>query len=148
MPLRPKIADVARIRSALAFYRVSSFITGTFLLLLVGEVILKFGLGYELDLGGNNGVLALAPWSPLVGTSTTGFNLSTGILIAHGWFYVVYLFADFRIWSLMRWPFPRFVLIALGGVVPFLSFIVERRIHARVTRELAELHATTEAANA
>ena len=56
-------------------------------------------------------------------------NLSTGILIVHGWFYVVYLFADFRLWSLMRWSFTRFLLIALGGVIPFLSFFVEAPHH-------------------
>jgi hypothetical protein len=59
-------------------------------------------------------------------------NLSTGILIVHGWFYVVYLFSDFRLWSLMRWPFGRFILIALGGVIPFLSFILEVRIAREV----------------
>jgi integral membrane protein len=64
-------------------------------------------------------------------------NLSTGILIAHGWFYVLYLFSDFRLWSLMRWPFSRFVLIALGGVVPTLSFFVEVRVVRDVRQFLA-----------
>jgi hypothetical protein len=59
-------------------------------------------------------------------------NLSTGILMVHGWFYVVYLFSDFRLWSLMRWPFTRFILIALGGIIPFLSFILEARIGREV----------------
>jgi hypothetical protein len=44
----------------------------------------------------------------------------------------VYLFSDFRLWSLMRWPFWRFVLIALGGVIPFLSFILEVRVAREV----------------
>jgi len=50
---------------------------------------------------------------------------------------VVYLIADFRLWSLMRWRFPKFILIALGGVIPFLSFIVEGRIHKQVLAEVA-----------
>jgi hypothetical protein len=38
----------------------------------------------------------------------------------------------------MRWPFSRFVLIALGGVIPTLSFFVE----VRVAREVREYLAT------
>ena len=137
MPLKPKVADLPRIRSALKLYRVSSYITGVLLLLLVTEVVLKypaFGIQLELELGGPHGFLAFVP----TGT-VTGFNLSTGILIAHGWFYVLYLFADFRLWSIMRWPFARFIAIALGGVVPFLSFIVEHFITRSAHRELTEL---------
>jgi hypothetical protein len=70
-----------------------------------------------------------------------GFNISLFILIAHGWFYVVYLFACFRIWSLMRWPFVRFVLLALGGIVPFLSFIMEARVAREVRAYLARREA-------
>jgi hypothetical protein len=39
----------------------------------------------------------------------------------------------------MRWTFSRFIIIALGGVVPFLSFIVERRVHAQTVSELETL---------
>ncbi|CEA08812.1 hypothetical protein BN1051_02170 [Arthrobacter saudimassiliensis] len=115
----------AQIRSALGFYKVFSYVTGIFLLLLVLEMIMK----YVLDIP-----------APMIGS----LNLYTGVLIAHGWLYVVYLIADFRLWQLMRWPFSKFVLIALGGVVPFLSFIVEARIHKQV---LAELEAHPEAAS-
>jgi Domain of unknown function (DUF3817) len=65
--------------------------------------------------------------------------MSIGILIVHGWFYVVYLLADFTLWSRMRWPFAMFILIALGGIVPFLSFIAEHFVGKRARRELAEL---------
>ncbi len=50
---------------------------------------------------------------------------------------MVYLFSDFRLWSMMRWPFMRFITIALGGVVPFLSFFVEHKVHREVEAELA-----------
>jgi integral membrane protein len=66
-----------------------------------------------------------------------GFNVSLFILVAHGWFYVVYLFACFRIWSLMRWPFLRFITLALGGIVPLLSFFMEAKV-AREVREYLE----------
>ena len=127
MPLEPKLADLPRIRGALRFYQVASVITGVLLLALTGEMIMKYAFGLELELGGPQGFLAFVP-----GETITGVNLSTGILIVHGWFYVVYLFSDFRLWSLMRWPFGRFILIALGGVIPFLSFFLESRIGREV----------------
>ena len=133
MPRQPKPAEISKIPGALRLYQVSSTITGVFLLLLCIEMVIKYGFGHEIELGGQQGFLALVPTNTI-----TAVNLSTGILIAHGWFYVLYLFADFRLWSLMRWPFWRFVLIALGGVVPTLSFIVEVPVARTVKRFLAE----------
>ena len=130
MPLQPKPADVPRIPGALKLYQTSSIITGVFLLLLCAEVILKFGLQTELELGGSAGLFVPRD-------TVTAFNLSTAILIMHGWFYVLYLFADFRLWSLMRWPFSRFLLIALGGVIPTLSFFLEGRVAREVRAWLA-----------
>ena len=127
MPLEPKLADLPRIRGALKFYQVAAIITGVLLLALCAEMIMKYAFGLELELGGPQGFLAFVP-----GDMVTAVNLSTGILIVHGWFYVVYLFSDFRLWSLMRWPFGRFILIALGGVIPFLSFFLESRIGREV----------------
>lgn len=135
MALRPKTSDIPRIRGALNFYRIAAYVTGILLLLLVFEMVLKYTpIQREIELGGPGGLLALVP-----DDTVTAVNLSTGILIAHGWLYVVYLFADFRLWSIMRWPFSRFIAIALGGVVPFLSFIVEHYMSRRVRAELAEL---------
>ncbi|WP_404286096.1 DUF3817 domain-containing protein [Glutamicibacter arilaitensis] len=128
----------AQIRSAATFYKVFAYATGVMLLLLVAEMIFKYFWQLELFVGGEL----------LDGTANTismlnraeisgGVNISLGILIVHGWMYVVYLFADFRLWSLMRWPFSRFITIALGGVIPFLSFFTERTVHAEVDAELA-----------
>ena len=55
----------AQIRSALAFYKVSSYVTGVFLLLLCVEMILKYGLKIE--------EITIGP-----------LNLFTGVLTAHG----------------------------------------------------------------
>lgn len=134
MPLEPKPADISRIPGALRLYQVSSIITGVFLLLLCAEVYAKFVLGYELEMNGAGGFLAFVPRG-----TVAAINLSTIILIVHGWFYVLYLFADFRLWSLMRWPFARFVLIALGGIIPTLSFFLEGPMTRRVTRTLEQL---------
>lgn len=135
MPLRPKLSDLPRIRSALSFYRIAAYVTGALLLLLVFEMVFKYTpIQREMEIGGPSGFFALVPID-----TVSAFNLSTAILIAHGWLYVVYLFADFRLWTLMRWPFSRFIVIALGGVVPFLSFIVEHRMTRIAHAELAEL---------
>ena len=148
MPRVPKLASFPAIRGALRFYQVCSIITGTMLLLLVTEMIVKYGLGYELFLGGSGGFLWFAPvvQGPTGMQSTgDGFNVSLGILVAHGWFYVVYLFSCFRIWRLMRWNFWRLMLLASGGIIPLLSFFMEARVAREVRvylreREGAELH--------
>lgn len=138
MPLEPKRVDFPRIRSALKVYQVCSIITGTLLLLLCIEMIFKYTpMGLVFELFGPHGFIALVPDG-----TVTAVNLSMAILMIHGWFYVVYLFSDFRLWSLMRWPFTRFVLIALGGVVPFLSFFVEVRVAREVTAYLERREAT------
>lgn len=130
-----------QIRSALGFYKVLAYATGVMLLLVVVEMIAKYGFGSDIIAGGTSvetGESVILGFNDVVEqTITGGFNLSTAVLIVHGWMYVVYLIADFRLWSLMRWPFGKFILIALGGVVPLLSFIVEKRMHREVETELA-----------
>jgi integral membrane protein len=130
--LQPKASNAKRIQTALKVYRVTSIITGVFLLLLCVMMLTRYGFGVDIELNGPFGFLALTPKEQI-----TGINISTVILILHGWFYVVYLFSDFQMWSLMRWDFTRFIIIALGGVVPFLSFIVERHYHRLATKQLA-----------
>ena len=143
---KPKAETIPLINNALKIYRVCAYITGTFLLLLVVEMVLKYIFFYEVELGGPSGFITLVNYFPSLGKSPglTGINLSIGILIVHGWFYVVYLLADFTLWSRMRWPFAMFLLIALGGVVPFLSFIAEHFVAKRAHRELAVLQAGTD----
>lgn len=139
-PQRRFGGTVAQIRSALGFYRVMAYATGSMLLLLCVEMTLRYGFGKFLFAGGSDAFtgkafgfgLADADPAGVVG----GVNLSITILIVHGWMYVLYLISNFRLWSLMRWQFIRLILMALGGVVPLLSFIVERRMHAEVEREL------------
>lgn len=138
---RPRRVDIPKIPGALRLYRVTAYITGIMLLLLVAEMIVKYGLGYSLYAFTPDGsILKFVEYNPIPGQQLNlhGVDVSTGILIAHGWLYVLYLFADFRLWSLMRLSFTKFVQIALGGVVPFMSFIVEHFISKQVKRFLAE----------
>ncbi|MFU8946069.1 DUF3817 domain-containing protein [Mycetocola zhadangensis] len=132
MPLEPRERDLPRIAGALKFYQIASIITGVLLLSLCIEMVMKYAFGLELELGGAYGFLAFVP-----SDTVQAVNLSIGILIIHGWFYVVYLFSNFRLWSLMRWTFPRLILLALGGVIPFLSFFLETRVAREVHTYLA-----------
>lgn len=136
MPRAPRISDFPKIRRTLGAYRVLAYLTGVFLLILVVEIILKYVLGVELELAGPFGLIALVP----AGTGTA-INLSVAIQITHGYLYLVYLVSDFLLVTFLRWPILRFVLIAAGGVVPFLSFWTEHRI----TREVREFLASREA---
>lgn len=112
-------------------FRVAAYVTGGMLLLLTFEMILKYGFGVEIEAGGPFGFLALVPTDTVV-----AINISTWILIVHGWLYVVYLFTCFQLWSAMRWPITYFPLLALGGVVPFLSFITEGLVRRTVSKAL------------
>ena len=123
MPYAIRPADVPRIRTTLKAYRISAIVTGTFLLLLCLMMVFRYGFGVDIELGGPFGFLALQPRELIQAT-----NLSTIILIVHGWLYVVYLAFDFLLWRFTRWSFGRFLFIALGGIVPLLSFFFEFRV--------------------
>jgi len=109
-----------RLQSALKWYRIAAWITGILLILLTVEIVAKYGFGSEVEMFGEQGAFALVPDG-----TVQAFNLSQAVLIAHGWFYVVYLFTCFRVWSILRWPFWRFLWLASGGLVPLLSFVIE-----------------------
>lgn len=140
MALAPRPSDVPRIRRTLAVYKVSSYITGSFLLLLCLMMVFRYGFGVDIEMGGANGFLALSPKDAI-----TGINLSIIILMVHGWFYVLYVGCDFVLWRLMRFSFGRFLFIALGGIIPLLSFFLERSVPTRIEAELAAISTPVEA---
>jgi integral membrane protein len=131
MPPAIRPVDVPRIRTVLKVYRVSAIITGTFLLLLCLMMVFRYGFGVDIELGGPFGFLALQPRDLI-----EAVNLSTLILIVHGWLYVLYLGCDFLLWRMTRWSFGRFLFIALGGIVPLLSFFFEFRVPRWVRERL------------
>jgi integral membrane protein len=104
-----------RVPGALMRYRVMAIITGTFLLLVFGGLLVK-----------------------TVFDTSDGFKAVTGVIaMTHGWIYIVYLATTIHLWLLMRWGFGRLVLMGLGGIVPFLSFFLEHRFAAEVKAERA-----------
>lgn len=121
-----------RARGALTRYRVMAWITGSMLVLLCVEMVLK----YALQL---NGVDADGDPNPVLGA---------WIAFAHGWIYVVYLVTVFDLWSTLRWKIGRLVTLALAGVVPVMSFVLERRVHADAQARVDAVLATAPAGDA
>ena len=106
---------IRKARGALKRYRFMAILTGCMLLVLCVELIFKYVVPVEV-------VVDYLGWVPF----------------AHGWIYVVYLVTVFDLWATMRWRFGRLVTMALAGIVPVMSFVLERRVH---TQGLARVEA-------
>ncbi|MEV4316523.1 DUF3817 domain-containing protein [Actinocrispum sp. NPDC049592] len=91
---------------ALSRYRIAAYVVGVGLLCLCAAMVLNYGFDQP-------------QYSKIVGP-------------VHGFLYVVYLALTVDLGLKARWPMTRTVLILLAGMVPFVSFIAERK----VTREL------------
>jgi integral membrane protein len=103
---------------------------------------IRLSIQADLWLAGPDGFLYLAYYSVdtndiKVGLPDTGLDLTVISLIVHGWLYVAYLLGDFRMWTLYRWNFFRFLVIALGGIVPLLSFFTERHFSKIAEQDIA-----------
>jgi integral membrane protein len=131
----PPTRDFPTIRRSLLFYKVFAYATGTFLLLVCLEVVLRYVFGSEVVVGSALGAVALVPSEQV--RAVGGLNLSLTVLIAHGYLFIAYLISDFVLITVMRYPITRFILIAAGGVVPLLSFIMEGRVKREVRSYLA-----------
>ena len=104
------IKDLEAADKALRFFKVMAFVVGVGLLVLVLEMVLRYGFdNHALD------------WWPQ----------------PHGFIYMVYLVATANLGFKMGWGLGRMVLVMLAGVVPFLSFWAERRVAAEVEARLA-----------
>ncbi len=109
-----------RASGALLRYRIMAWATGTMLLLLCLELILKYGFHAR-------GVGADGHPNPVIGA---------WVAYAHGWLYVVYVVTVFDLWSKMRWRLGRLATMAAAGVVPVMSFVLERKVHAQATARI------------
>lgn len=106
----PAPIEPAKVRTALTFFRVMAFLVGVGLLLLVLEMILKYGFGNDV----------LAWWQ-----------------MPHGFLYMIYLAACANLGFAARWSLGKMVGVMLAGVVPFLSFVVEHKVAGEVKAQLA-----------
>ena len=111
---------IRKARGALSRYRVLAIITGVMLLILCVEMLVKYGVGAFVDV---DGVMQYVSWIPF----------------AHGWVYVVYLVTVLDLWTKMRWGWGRLATMVFAGVVPVMSFILEKKVHAEAEAKLAVL---------
>lgn len=145
MPAGPRPDDVPRIRGALLGFRISAIITGVFLLALVVMMVARYG--YHVDISWSQAYgFGFAPREIIDEPGSEMVNVSTIILTVHGWFYVVYMALNFLLWRFTRWPFWRFLFIALGGIIPVLSFFFEYQVPRWVREVLAGIEKPVEAA--
>lgn len=106
-------------RGALLRYRVMAYLVGIGLLVLV---LVGVPLQYA---AGRPGVVAVV--GPI-----------------HGILYIVYLAVAYDLARRSKWSLGRMAAVVLAGFLPFLAFVVERRITPRVQ---AEWHDQTPAAS-
>jgi len=95
-----------RTGGALKAYRVMAYVVGVLLAVLVLVAV-------PLQLAGHKGL------EVVLGT-------------AHGYLYVLLLLSIANLAFRRRMPLLWIVLVALAGTVPFLSFVAERQVTARV----------------
>ncbi len=103
--------DRGKIASALLRYRFLAWITGLWLLLLVVELVLKYG--FDSD------ALDFVPF-------------------VHGWVYAAYLLTAIDLAMKVRWPLGKTIVTLVAGTVPFLSFYFEHARTAEVKALLAD----------
>ncbi|GAA4735835.1 DUF3817 domain-containing protein [Isoptericola chiayiensis] len=107
---------IRKARGALTRYRVMALITGVMLLVLCVEMFFKYVVPVDA-------VIDYMGWVPF----------------AHGWIYVVYLVTVLDLWAKMRWGFGRLATMVFAGVVPVMSFVLEKKVHAEADAKLAAL---------
>ncbi len=142
MPAQPNLRET--VTKVLGQYRVAANITGVFLMVITSLFVIRLTNSTDLWLAGPHGFVTFEHFlidndGFKTGFPTSGFDLTSIVLIVHGWLYVFYLYTDFRLWSLLRWSLGRFLLIAAGGVVPLLSFFAERHFRKIALTELENL---------
>lgn len=102
----PAAALPPKTAKALQRYRIAAFVVGVGLLILVLAVILR----YAFDV-----LWATAVWGPI-----------------HGVLYAAYVLLAFDLGYRERWSIKGILGVLLAGVVPILSFVVEKIVHRKV----------------
>jgi integral membrane protein len=93
------------VKSALTRFKIMAFVVGVGLLILCLEMVLHYGFDND----------ALVWWSPI-----------------HGVLYMLYLVATADLGLKVKWPLTKMLGVALAGVVPFFSFVMERKVAREV----------------
>jgi integral membrane protein len=101
------------VSDALQRFRVMAVVVGVGLLVLCAGIVVRYGFGHP------------------------GFSQAYSPV--HGLLYLLYLVTVADLGRRARWPLGRTVGVALAGVVPLLSFVVERRVVAAEQRAVPGL---------
>lgn len=101
----PQVDQRTKVAGALKLFRIMAILVGFGLLLLVLEMVLKYGFGNDI----------LAWWA-----------------MPHGFLYMVYLGAVLNLSTAAKMPLGKTIGVMLAGCVPFLSFWVEHKVTQRV----------------
>jgi len=120
----------------LKLFRVSAIVTGVFLLFLVVMMVARYIYHVDISWASAYG-FGFTPREIIDEPGSGLTNVSTVILTTHGWLYVVYMAFNFLLWRFGRWSFARFLFIALGGIIPLLSFFFEFRVPRWVREAIA-----------
>ena len=94
-----------RVKTALKWFSGTAYFTGVMLLILCAEMIYKYLILED-------------------SASAPSWFFYTAQL--HGFAYMAFMIAIVNLGTKARWEPGKWIVTALGGVVPFLSFIVER----------------------
>lgn len=100
-----------RVKQALTLFSVAAWVTGVWLLLLVARMVLEYIFGVEIP-----------TWASFIGQ-------------VHGIFYMLYLVATLNLGTKARWEPVKWLVTALAGTIPFLSFFVEHWRRNEVTEQ-------------
>ena len=105
-------------RAKLTFFQVMAFVVGVGLLVLVLEMVLWYGFDNDV----------LRWWA-----------------MPHGFLYMIYLVAVALLGFALRWGLLKMVGVMLAGVVPFLSFWVEHKVHRSALAQIEAQEARAQA---
>ena len=111
----------ASVHGALLRYRVMAFVVGVTLLVFCGAMIGK----YVFQVGSD-----------------------TVVAIAHGWLFMLYALLGLDLAFRMRWSLGRMFVMVVSGMIPFASFVVERKVVQWVGAQLEASDPTTTTATA
>ncbi|WP_062069842.1 DUF3817 domain-containing protein [Demequina sediminicola] len=115
-PAKPTTASAVT-PGALKRYKVMAMITGT-LLIIVFLAMLRYTSLFNPP----------ESWE-------SGFSILAQV---HGFVYIVYVITVMQLWMQARWGYGRLATMFLGGVVPLLSFFIEKRVARELDPAVAE----------
>jgi integral membrane protein len=101
-------ATTSRVRTALGRFRVMAYVVGVGLLALCAAMVLAYGFDQH-------------QFTKIVGP-------------VHGFLYIVYFLATVDLALKARWSVKATLLVLLAAMIPFLSFVAERKVTHKVAQ--------------